>query len=52
LYKVTGESPSAIDPIIQRVKPIFANTGFEVRLERLEVKSSLLLIIIAAKADL
>ncbi|MCJ7432834.1 MAG: methyltransferase domain-containing protein [Anaerolineales bacterium] len=51
LYKVTGESPSAIDPIIQRVKPIFANAGFDVRLERLEEKSSRLLIIIATKTD-
>lgn len=51
LYKFTGESPSAIDPIIQRVKPIFADAGFDVRLERLEEKSSLLLIVIATKAD-
>jgi ubiquinone/menaquinone biosynthesis C-methylase UbiE len=48
-YKATGESPSAIDPIIQRVKPIFADAGFEVRLERLEEKSGLLLIVIATK---
>jgi ubiquinone/menaquinone biosynthesis C-methylase UbiE len=51
LYKATGESPSTIDPIIQRVKPVFANTGLEVRLERREEKSSLLLIIIATKVD-
>jgi ubiquinone/menaquinone biosynthesis C-methylase UbiE len=51
LYKVTGESPSAFDSIIQRVKPIFANAGFDIRLERLEEKSSLLLIIIATRAD-
>ena len=51
LYKITGESPSTIDPIIQRLKPIFENTGFDVRLERLEERSSLLLIIIATKAD-
>jgi ubiquinone/menaquinone biosynthesis C-methylase UbiE len=51
LYKITGESPSTIDPIIQRVKPIFVDAGFEVRLERLEEKSSLLLVVIATKAD-
>jgi ubiquinone/menaquinone biosynthesis C-methylase UbiE len=49
LYRVTGESPSAIDPIIQRVKQIFTDAGFEVRHERLEENSSLLLIIIAMK---
>lgn len=51
LYKITGENSSALDPIIQRVKSIFANTGFEVRLEHLEEKSSRLLIIIATKTD-
>jgi ubiquinone/menaquinone biosynthesis C-methylase UbiE len=50
LYKATGESPSAIEPIIQQVKPIFTNSSFEVMFERLEEKSSLLLIIIATKA--
>jgi len=51
LYKIAGESPFAIDPIIQKIKPLLTDAGFEVRLERLEEKSSLLLIVIAMKAD-
>jgi len=51
LYKVTGESPSAMDAIIQRVKPIFADAGFDVKFECLEEKSSLLLIVVATKTD-
>ena len=51
LYKIAGESPFAIDPIIQRIKPLLTDAGFEVRLERFEEKSSLLLIVIAMRAD-
>ncbi len=49
LYKIAGESPFAIDPIIQRIKPLLTDAGFKVKLERLEEKSSLLLIVIAMK---
>ena len=49
LYKVTGESPSAISSITKKAKPVFTNAGFDVSFKSLEVKSSMLLIVIATK---
>jgi ubiquinone/menaquinone biosynthesis C-methylase UbiE len=48
LYKITGESPAALDEIMQnRFKQPFITAGFETELQIIEVKSSVLLIVVA-----
>lgn len=50
LYKVTGESPEAItDALIERFKQPFIQAGFQVQVHILELKSSQLGILVAAK---
>jgi ubiquinone/menaquinone biosynthesis C-methylase UbiE len=50
LFKATGESPGPVDIIIQRLRTPFERAGFLVRFEQLEVKSSLLLVMIATES--
>ena len=48
LYKITGESPAALDEVMKnRFKQPFINAGFETELQIIEVKSGALLIVIA-----
>jgi ubiquinone/menaquinone biosynthesis C-methylase UbiE len=50
LYKVTGESPAALDNILlEKFKQPFTQAGFSVELKTIELKSSALLIILADK---
>jgi ubiquinone/menaquinone biosynthesis C-methylase UbiE len=50
LYRVTGESPSeALEIVKAKWSQPFVRAGFEVKVEILEVKSSLLLILLAQK---
>jgi ubiquinone/menaquinone biosynthesis C-methylase UbiE len=50
LYKVTGESPEALDESIKsKMKEAFVNAGFQTEVQILDVKSSRLLIVIAQK---
>lgn len=48
LYKITGESPAALDEGMKdRFRQLFVNAGFESELKIIEVKSSRLLIVVA-----
>lgn len=50
LFRVTGQVPTdPIDIISERLKQPFGEVGFRVKIEQVEVKSSLVLIIIAEK---
>jgi ubiquinone/menaquinone biosynthesis C-methylase UbiE len=50
LYKVTGESPAALDDVIKnKFKQPFTQAGFSVEIKTVELKSSTLLIILATK---
>jgi ubiquinone/menaquinone biosynthesis C-methylase UbiE len=50
LYKVTGESPEALDESIKsKTKEPFVKAGFQTEVQILDVKSSRLLIVIANK---
>jgi ubiquinone/menaquinone biosynthesis C-methylase UbiE len=50
LYKVTGESPAALDDILKkRFEAPFIKAGFYTTIETVEVKSSTLIVIIAKK---
>jgi len=50
LYKVTGESPAALDEILQnRFKAPLVKAGFTTEIEIVEVKSSTLIFVIAHK---
>ena len=50
LYKVTGESPAALDEALkERFKQPFSQAGFSVEIKTVELKSSALLIILADK---
>ena len=50
LFRVTGQAPSEpIEIVSERMKEPFTKAGFEVRIEQVEVKSSLVLIIVAEK---
>ncbi len=50
LYKVTGESPAALDNVLkERFKKPFTQAGFEVEIQQVELKSSTLLLILARK---
>jgi ubiquinone/menaquinone biosynthesis C-methylase UbiE len=50
LFRVTGQAPSdPVDVIVERLKRPFEEVGFWVRIEQVEVKSSLVLIVIAEK---
>jgi hypothetical protein len=50
LFRVTGQVPTdPIDDISERLKGPFEEAGFWVKIERVEVKSSLVLIIVAEK---
>jgi ubiquinone/menaquinone biosynthesis C-methylase UbiE len=48
LYRITGESPAALDEaLLRKYKQPFINAGFETELEIIEVKSGILLIVVA-----
>jgi ubiquinone/menaquinone biosynthesis C-methylase UbiE len=50
LFRVTGQAPSdPVEIVSERLKQPFLQTGFEVKIEQVEVKSSLVLIVIAEK---
>ena len=52
-FRVTGQVPSdPIEVIYERLKTPFAEAGFRVKIEQVEVKSSLALIVIAEKSVL
>ncbi len=52
LYKVTGESPAALDELLQeRLRQPFINAGFTTEMKAIEVKSGKLLFILAKKQD-
>ena len=51
LYRVTGESPSELnDALISRFKQPFINAGFRTEIQTIEVKSSVVLVVIARRA--
>lgn len=48
LYKVTGESPEALDDALkERLKSPFVSAGFNVEIQMIEMKSSTLVLILA-----
>jgi ubiquinone/menaquinone biosynthesis C-methylase UbiE len=50
LFRVTGQTPSEpVEIISERLKEPFAEVGFAVKVEQVEVKSSLVLILIGTK---
>ena len=49
LFRVTGESPQLEDAFFEKIITPFEKAGFQVEIENVEVKSSLLLIVIAKK---
>lgn len=50
LFRVTGQAPSEpVEIISERLKEPFAEAGFAVKVEQVEVKSSLVLILIGTK---
>jgi ubiquinone/menaquinone biosynthesis C-methylase UbiE len=50
LFRVTGQAPSEpVEIIRERFKQPFTDMGFETKIEQVEVKSSLVLIVIAEK---
>jgi len=49
VFRVTGESPNLEEVIFEKLGAPFKNAGFQVELKKIEVKSSLLLIVIATK---
>jgi ubiquinone/menaquinone biosynthesis C-methylase UbiE len=50
LYRVTGESPAALDEVLkEKFKEPFTQAGFSVEIKTVELKSSALLIILAGK---
>jgi ubiquinone/menaquinone biosynthesis C-methylase UbiE len=50
LYKVTGESPAALDEVIKnKFKQPFTQAGFSVEIKTVDLKSSTLLIVLATK---
>jgi len=52
LFRVTGQVPAEpIEIIRERLKQPFMEAGFEVEVEQVEVKSSLVLIVNAQKID-
>ena len=50
LFRFTGQAPSdPFDEVETRLKEPFLEAGFQVKIQQVEVKSSLLLIVIAEK---
>lgn len=50
LYRVTNEAPSeALNVVKSKIEQPFARAGFDVRLETLELKSSVLILIVATR---
>lgn len=50
LFRVTGQAPAdPIDIIRERIKPPFENAGFKIEVQNTEVRSSIVLIVIASK---
>lgn len=50
LFRVTGQAPTEpVEVISERFKQPFIDTGFDAKIEQVEVKSSLVLIVIAEK---
>jgi len=50
IFKVTGESPPLEDALFERIRTPFENAGFQVDMQKLEVESSLLLVLVAVDA--
>jgi len=52
LFRITGETPPNISEIIrEKSKEPFANAGFQVEVQELEVRSSIVLLVIATKKE-
>jgi ubiquinone/menaquinone biosynthesis C-methylase UbiE len=52
LFRVTGQAPTEpVEIISERLKQPFTEAGFEVTVEQVEVRSSLVLIVVAQKKD-
>jgi ubiquinone/menaquinone biosynthesis C-methylase UbiE len=52
LFKITGQTPAfPYDILSQRIKPSFENAGFKPEFRTVEIKSSVVLIIIASKSS-
>ena len=51
VFHITGESPGPVGTISQRLRVTFEKAGFQVDIQKLEVKSSLLLVFIAVKSS-
>jgi len=49
VFHFTGESPSLDELILEKMKDPFEKENFQVEIQRIEVKSSLLLIVVATK---
>ena len=53
LFRITGQAPSEpVDIISERLKQPFTEAGFKVEVKQVEVKSSLVLIVIARKREI
>jgi hypothetical protein len=51
LFKVTGQAPAFPHAVIsERLKPVFENVGFKPEFRSIEIKSSIVLIVIANKS--
>jgi hypothetical protein len=52
LFRVTGQAPSdPFDEVADRLKEPFIEAGFQVEIQQVEVKSSMLLILLAEKKE-
>jgi ubiquinone/menaquinone biosynthesis C-methylase UbiE len=50
LFRVTGQAPTEpVEIVSERLKQTFTEAGFDVKIEQVEVKSSLVLIVLAEK---
>lgn len=49
LFRVTGESPQLEEALFEKIRGPFDKAGFQVEIQKFEVKSSLLMIVIAKK---
>jgi ubiquinone/menaquinone biosynthesis C-methylase UbiE len=51
LYRVTGESPKALEIISEKIRMIFTDAGFETIIENIETDTSALLLVVAEKKN-
>lgn len=49
IFRFTGESPKLEEVVLEKLRVPFEEAGFQVEIQKIEVKSSLLLIVIATK---